>query len=113
MQRKALLDNYPKLVDAGHIIVGSPKTVIPKLRKVLETLRPGFFIVWGPEGPIPHDNTMRMMTLMGEEVIPALKEFGKELHLTDAFEHELGSRSLPADGKWQPLVKPAAEAVAA
>jgi hypothetical protein len=113
MQKKALLDNYPKLVDAGHIIVGTPKTVIPKLRKVLESLRPGFFNVWGPEGPIPHKNTMRMMELMGQEVLPAMREMGKELGLEDAFERELGSRPLPADGKWVPLVKSPAAAVAA
>jgi hypothetical protein len=113
MQRKALLDNYPKLVDAGHILVGTPKTVIPKIRKILESLRPGFFSVWGPEGPIPHEKTMRMMTLMGEEVIPAMREMGKELGLEDPFERELGSRPLPANGRWEPIVKAPEQPVAA
>jgi alkanesulfonate monooxygenase SsuD/methylene tetrahydromethanopterin reductase-like flavin-dependent oxidoreductase (luciferase family) len=111
-QRKALLDNYPKLVEAGHIIVGTPKTVIPKLRKVLEALRPGLFNVWGPEGPVPHDKTMRMMTLMGDEVIPALREIGEELGLDDPFERELGSRPLPETGPWRPFTPPSEAAVA-
>jgi alkanesulfonate monooxygenase SsuD/methylene tetrahydromethanopterin reductase-like flavin-dependent oxidoreductase (luciferase family) len=102
-QRKALMDNYPKLVEAGHIIVGTPKTVIPQLRKVLEALRPGIFNVWGPEGPIPHEDIMRMMTLMGDEVIPALREIGEELGLEDPFERELGSRPLPDGGQWRAL----------
>jgi alkanesulfonate monooxygenase SsuD/methylene tetrahydromethanopterin reductase-like flavin-dependent oxidoreductase (luciferase family) len=105
-QRKALMDNYPKLVDAGHIIVGTPKTVIPKIRKVLESLRPGLFLVWGPEGPIPHEKTMRMMQLMGDEVLPAIQSISRELGLTDPFQAELGARPLPAGGQWEPLVKP-------
>jgi hypothetical protein len=50
---------------------------------------------------------------MGQEVLPAMREMGKELGLEDAFERELGSRPLPADGKWEPLVKSPAAAVAA
>jgi alkanesulfonate monooxygenase SsuD/methylene tetrahydromethanopterin reductase-like flavin-dependent oxidoreductase (luciferase family) len=107
MQRKALMDNYPKLVEAGHILVGTPKTVLPKIRSMLEQLRPGMFIVWGPEGPIPHEKTMRMMQLMGEEVLPAMREMGKELGLDDAFQRELGARPLAADGKWQSLARAA------
>jgi hypothetical protein len=109
-QREALLANYPKLVEAGHIIVGTPKTVIPKIRKVMEALRPGLFTVWGPEGPIPHAKTMRMLELMGQEVLPAIQEMGKELGLNDPFDTELGKRPLPANGKWVPLVKPPAVA---
>jgi hypothetical protein len=104
LQRKALLDNYPKLVDAGHILVGTPKTVIPKIRKILEQLRPGIFTVWGPEGPVPHEKVMRMMTLMGNEVLPAMREMAKELGLDDPFSVKLGARPLPANGKWKPLV---------
>lgn len=105
LQRKALLDNYPKLVDAGHILVGTPKTVIPKIRKILEQLRPGIFTVWGPEGPVPHEKVMRMMTLMGNEVLPAMREMAKELGLDDPFSVKLGARPLPANGKWKPLVE--------
>jgi alkanesulfonate monooxygenase SsuD/methylene tetrahydromethanopterin reductase-like flavin-dependent oxidoreductase (luciferase family) len=103
-QRQALLDNYPKLVDAGHILVGTPKTIIPKIRKVLEQLRPGLFSFWGPEGPIPHEKTMRMLELAGQEVLPAMREMAKELGLTDPWEVELGSRPLPASGQYEPFV---------
>jgi alkanesulfonate monooxygenase SsuD/methylene tetrahydromethanopterin reductase-like flavin-dependent oxidoreductase (luciferase family) len=103
MQRKALLDNYPKLVEAGHIIVGTPKTVIPRIRKVLEALRPGLFAFWGPEGPIPHEKTMRMLELAGQEVLPAMREMAKELDLPDPWQVELGSRPLGESGKYQPI----------
>jgi alkanesulfonate monooxygenase SsuD/methylene tetrahydromethanopterin reductase-like flavin-dependent oxidoreductase (luciferase family) len=109
-QRKSLLAHYEKLHQTGHIITGTPKTVIPKLRHVLETLRPSILTVWGPEGPVPHEKTMRMMQLMGEEVLPALRQFGEELNLEDPFQREPGSRPLPANGKWEPLVKRAAAA---
>jgi alkanesulfonate monooxygenase SsuD/methylene tetrahydromethanopterin reductase-like flavin-dependent oxidoreductase (luciferase family) len=109
-QRKALEQHYARLHASGHIISGTPKTVIPKLRHVLETLRPGFLTIWGPEGPVPHEKTMRMMTLMGEEVLPALRAFGKEFELEDAFEREPGSRPLPPSGKWTSIVKDQAAA---
>ena len=37
-----------------------------------------------------------------------MREMGKELGLSDAFEVELGSRALPASGQWEPLVSDAA-----
>lgn len=110
LQRQALLDNYPKLVEAGHIIVGTPKTVIPKIRKVLEQLRPGMFAVWGPEGPIPHEKVVRMLELMGQEVIPAMREMAKDLDLADPFETELGARPLAANGQWKSIVPEAVPA---
>lgn len=42
---------------------------------------------------------------MGKEVLPVLREFGKEFDLTDPFQKEPGTRPLPAGGKWEPLVK--------
>ncbi len=77
---------------------------------MLKTLRPGFLTVWGPEGPVPHAKTMRMMELMGKEVLPVLREFGKEFDLEDAFEREPGSRRLGAGGSWTPLVNTQAAA---
>jgi len=102
--RQSFADNYAKHQETMHVITGTPKTVIPKLRARLEALRPGIFTIWGPEGPIPHEKTMRMMKLVGDEVLPALREIGKELDLTDPFQVEPGSRPLPANGQWNPLV---------
>jgi alkanesulfonate monooxygenase SsuD/methylene tetrahydromethanopterin reductase-like flavin-dependent oxidoreductase (luciferase family) len=109
-QRKALLVHYDKLHQSGHIITGTPKSVIPKLRHVLASLRPSILTIWGPEGPVPHAKTMRMMQLMGEEVLPALRQFGEELNLEDPFQREPGSRPLAAGAQWEPLVKTAAAA---
>jgi alkanesulfonate monooxygenase SsuD/methylene tetrahydromethanopterin reductase-like flavin-dependent oxidoreductase (luciferase family) len=105
-QKQFLLDHYDRMIGTGHIITGTPKSVIPKLKHVLDVLRPGIFTIWGPEGPAPHEKVMRMLQLVGEEVLPALREHGKTLGLTDPFECYPGERPLPADGKWTPLVSP-------
>src|SRR6185312_13098856 len=68
------------------IITGTPDTVIPKVRHVLETLRPGNIFFWDGDGAMTHDDAMRSLRLMGEEVIPAVREMSKELDLKGAFE---------------------------
>ena len=65
---------------------GTPKTVIPKIRHVLEYLRPGSVFFWDGDGAMTHEDTMRSLRLMGEEVIPAVKEIAKELELPSSFE---------------------------
>ena len=68
------------------IITGTPKTVLPKIRHVLEYLRPGSVFFWDGDGAMTHDDQMRSLRLMGEEVIPAVREMGKELGLFSSFE---------------------------
>ena len=68
------------------IIAGTPKTVLPKIRHVLEYLRPGSVFFWDGDGAMTHDDQMRSLRLMGEEVIPAVREMGKELELFSPFE---------------------------
>ena len=68
------------------IITGTPDTVIPKIRHVLEVLRPGSVIFWDGDGAMTHDDQMRSLRLMGEYVIPAVREIGDELELNSPFE---------------------------
>ena len=77
---------YEDQVERNTIIVGSPKTVIEKIRGILELLRPGVIILWDGEGAMTPEDTARSMKLMGEEVLPSLREIGKELDLPSAFE---------------------------
>ena len=56
------------------IIVGTPDTVIEQLTWVVEKLNPGYLLIYGNEGPMPHEDCMRSIDLLGKEVIPALKE---------------------------------------
>jgi alkanesulfonate monooxygenase SsuD/methylene tetrahydromethanopterin reductase-like flavin-dependent oxidoreductase (luciferase family) len=77
---------YQTQLDAGMIITGTPQTVLPKVRHVLETLRPGQIFFWDGDGSMSHEDSMRSLRLMGEEVLPAVREMGEELGLSDAFQ---------------------------
>lgn len=68
------------------IITGTPKTVLPKIRHVLEYLRPGTICFWDGDGDMSHEDAMRSLRLMGSEIIPAVREMGKELELSDPFQ---------------------------
>jgi hypothetical protein len=59
---------------------------LPKIRHVLETLRPGSIFFWDGDGAMDHDDAMRSLRLFGEEVIPAVREIGKELDLYSPYE---------------------------
>lgn len=84
---------YEKQIEDYTIIAGTPKTVIPKIRHVLEYLRPGSIFFWDGDGAMNHDDAMRSLRLMGEEVLPAVREIADELELPSSFEVN------PATGK--------------
>ena len=73
-------------VDKLSIIHGTPATVLPKIRHVLEELQPGAIIFWDGDGSMNHDDAMRSLRLMGEEILPAVREIGAELALDGPFE---------------------------
>jgi alkanesulfonate monooxygenase SsuD/methylene tetrahydromethanopterin reductase-like flavin-dependent oxidoreductase (luciferase family) len=77
---------YDAILDSNRWIIGSPDTVINTLREVLSVMRPGILAIWTNDGTISHEDTMRCLELMGQEVLPALREIGEELELTDPFQ---------------------------
>ncbi|MGE5596408.1 MAG: LLM class flavin-dependent oxidoreductase [Hyphomicrobiales bacterium] len=87
------LGTFEEQVNKMSIITGTPDTVIPKVRHVLEYLRPGSIFFWDGDGAMSHDDAMRSLRLMGEEVIPAVREIAKELDLPGPWEVS------PATGK--------------
>ena len=78
--------SYEQQIEKMSIISGTPKTVIPKIRTVLETLRPGTIFFWDGDGAMDHNDAMRSLRLMGEEVIPACREMARELDLPGPFD---------------------------
>ncbi len=64
--------SYEELQEFNIIVLGSPETVARKLTTTIERLSPGFLILIGCDGTIPHKDVMRSIELMGNEVIPAL-----------------------------------------
>ncbi len=78
--------SYESQVEGYQIVTGTPDTVLPKIRHVLEYLRPGSVFFWDGDGAMDHDDAMRSLRLMGQEVIPAVREMAKELELDGPFE---------------------------
>ena len=78
--------SYDDQLERHTIITGTPKTVIPKVRHVLEYLRPGTIFFWDGDGAMTHEDQMRSLKLFGEEVIPAVREIGEELELRSPYE---------------------------
>ena len=74
------------MVESNRVIVGSPDTVIKKIRQMLTEVRPGILGVWTNDGTINHADTMRCLQLMEKEVLPAVREMGQELDLPGPFE---------------------------
>jgi hypothetical protein len=68
------------------IIAGTPKTVIANLRILLEETRPGILGLWGNDGSVTHQDAKTCIRLMGEEVLPAVREMAKEFDLKSPFE---------------------------
>ena len=102
--RRHIYASYQAELDNQQIIVGTPKTVIAKLRKFIEVLRPGIFALWYAHGPSSHADRMTSLRLLGQEVLPAMRETAHELDLVDPYERKPGSRPLPPSGVREPVV---------
>ncbi len=103
-KRQIYEDSFEMQVRNKQILAGTPDTVLPQLREIVETLRPGVFCIWQIEGGnTTHEQWKRSMDLIAENVLPALREWSDELGLAGPSEIKPGSRPLPADGKPEPV----------
>jgi alkanesulfonate monooxygenase SsuD/methylene tetrahydromethanopterin reductase-like flavin-dependent oxidoreductase (luciferase family) len=66
--------SYQELQEANHLVIGSPETVIKKLRHIKDRLGIGALLLEAQAGQMSHHTTMKSIELFGREVIPALKE---------------------------------------
>ena len=78
--------SFEEQVEDYTIIYGTPDTVIPKIKHVLEYLRPGSVFFWDGDGAMTHDDQMRSLRLMGSDVLPAVREIADELELSSPFD---------------------------
>jgi alkanesulfonate monooxygenase SsuD/methylene tetrahydromethanopterin reductase-like flavin-dependent oxidoreductase (luciferase family) len=101
--------SYEDLRYKGSIITGTPATVLPKLRRILEYVRPGTMIFWDGDGMMTHEDAMRSIRLFGSEVLPRLREWAKELDLPGPFEVDpaTNQRLDPAAAERVPELTPA------
>src|SRR6266487_3631798 len=68
------------------IIAGTPRTVIPKIRRLLEETRPSIVGFWASDGFVSNEDSKKCIRMLGLEVLPAVREIGKELGLLSPFE---------------------------
>src|SRR5437867_5908690 len=86
------------------VIVGTPKTVILKIKAIMSVLRVGIFIILNLQEPHSDEERRTSMRLFREEVIPALKEHARAIDLPDPFQRTPGSIKLNAGTKRTPVV---------
>jgi alkanesulfonate monooxygenase SsuD/methylene tetrahydromethanopterin reductase-like flavin-dependent oxidoreductase (luciferase family) len=67
------------------IIAGTPAQVIDRLKYIMESTRPGIFALWGNDGKVNHRDSLSCIRLLGEEVLPAVREYAEQLGLGDPF----------------------------
>ncbi|PKB72395.1 MAG: hypothetical protein BZY87_00140 [SAR202 cluster bacterium Io17-Chloro-G6] len=79
-------DPFEEQLANKSIIAGTPDQVIASLRTILEETRPSILALWGNDGNVGHDDSMDCIRLLGQEVMPALREIGKDLELLSPFE---------------------------
>src|SRR5262249_29014307 len=92
------ITSFEQQVADLRIIAGTPKTVVPKLRKILEETRPGILALWGNDGKVSQKDSLLCIKMIGEEVFPQLREAARELDLKSPWEPNarVHRRSAPA-----------------
>jgi alkanesulfonate monooxygenase SsuD/methylene tetrahydromethanopterin reductase-like flavin-dependent oxidoreductase (luciferase family) len=68
------------------IICGTPDTVVAKLKYIMEETRPGIMAFWGNDGNVSVEDARTCIRLLGQEVMPQLREYGEKLGLNSPFE---------------------------
>jgi len=68
------------------IIAGTPKTVIERLKTLIEHTRPGIMAFWANDGKVSAEDSRNCIRLLCQEVMPAIREHGKALGLNSPFE---------------------------
>jgi alkanesulfonate monooxygenase SsuD/methylene tetrahydromethanopterin reductase-like flavin-dependent oxidoreductase (luciferase family) len=102
--KRKIYGTYQKAQDGLQIIIGTPKSVLPKLRLIMEVLHPSIFGLFQAQGPLTLEQRMTSTRLLGQEVLPAMREIAKELGIVDPFEREPGSRPYTAGTQRDSLV---------
>ena len=65
------------------------------LRTIMRETRPGIMAFWGNEGRMSQQAAQTSIRLLGQEVMPALRETAKELDLKSPFE-----ANMPVSRAW-------------
>ena len=103
--RQRIYDRYETARLDLQMIAGTPDHVIPRLKTVMDVLRPGILSFW-IDGPVPREDRLKCLKLLSDDVVPALREHAEELGIKDPFERKPGSVPLGASGQPEPVAWP-------
>jgi len=92
--RQKLHAGYEKAQGNYQLMIGTPDTVIAKLKVMLQIMRPGTFIFFGPQGPVGAEDRRRNVELLAKYVMPEIKAFADEQGLRGPFELPPGTNKL-------------------
>jgi len=102
--RRKALAQYEASQKAYRLVIGTPKSVLPKMKAMLQVLRPGVLVVFNVQGPVSNQDRQTSMRLFAQEVMPQLREYAKELGLVDPIERTPGSVPLRSGVSRRPVV---------
>ena len=80
--------SFEQQLESGMIMAGTPKTVLPRIKHLLQETRPGIMAVWAQDGKVSQKDSLRCIELLGKEVFPQVREWAKELDLKSPFEKD-------------------------
>ena len=102
--REKLKKGYDKVQDNLQVVVGSPETCAKKICSILEVIRPGVFTVFAVQGNVSDADRLNSVKLLGEQVLPRVREFAAKQELTGPFDQVPGQRKLASGTKRSPVV---------
>jgi alkanesulfonate monooxygenase SsuD/methylene tetrahydromethanopterin reductase-like flavin-dependent oxidoreductase (luciferase family) len=102
--RRKLASGYERVQENLQVIVGTPKTVIPKIKTLLQVLRPGIFIFFNVQGAVSNADRLTCVRLLAQEVVPAIRDYAKEIELLDPGERQPGTVTVQAGTRRTPVV---------
>ena len=102
--RAKLIKGYDRGLSTLSVIVGTPASVTPKIKAILKVIRPGSFTVFNVQGPVGNEDRMNSVRLLGQHVLPELREYAEQEGLFDSFQRTPGSIKLAAGARRAPVV---------
>jgi alkanesulfonate monooxygenase SsuD/methylene tetrahydromethanopterin reductase-like flavin-dependent oxidoreductase (luciferase family) len=92
--RQKLAAGYGRAQQNYQLLIGTPDSIVEKVKTMLQVLRPGTFIFFGPQGPVPNEDRIRNLELLAEYVVPEIRAYAEQIGLPDPFEKKPGESKL-------------------
>jgi alkanesulfonate monooxygenase SsuD/methylene tetrahydromethanopterin reductase-like flavin-dependent oxidoreductase (luciferase family) len=75
--RKGYGDSFETLQEKGIVMVGSPETMIHRIRTLYERCGIGHLLMMNQAGSMPDHQVRRSLELFAREVYPAIRDLGE------------------------------------